>query len=561
MLVEGETDCWTAWTNDLPGLGLPGASTWRPEWAKHFKGMQVFLWAEPDEAGQALPTKIGKDIPSLMVVQPPEGIKDLNEAHLAGEDIPALVERLKAQAIPAASLIKAQADKSLAELREKARPILEAHDSLALVRQAIVNQGYGGDPAPALICYLALTSRLLAMRLGAMPVHLLLLSQASAGKSYTLMVVLRLLPNEAYHPIPAGSPRVLIYDDAELQHRAVIFGEADSLPAGEDNPAASAIRNLLQDHYLHYDVTVKDPSTGTFVVKKVRKQGPSVLVTTSTRRLGHQLDTRVFSLEVDDSREKIAAALEAQTEVELNGAAPLDEALIAFQGFLQAQAPWDVVIPFVKTLAALIAQRGAGPRIMRDFARLLSLVKSVTVLRQAHRRRDTNGRLVDTIEDYVSIFYLVGPMYEATLTGASKELRETVKTIGEMLDRGEQVTATTLATWLGISRGTASRRVNAAIRHGWLINRETKKGHPWDLQLGEPLPDQGSLPAPDEVLDAWERSCTVARLTKDATESATVEQIDILTETEQCCTVAGDTEGLFPHAQKDDQELLKEVII
>jgi hypothetical protein len=74
----------------------------------------------------------------------------------------------------------------------------------------------------------------------------------------------------------------------------VIFGEADSLPAGEDNPAASAIRNLLQDHELHYDVTVKDPKTGDYVVKKVRKPGPTVLLTTSTRHLGYQLDTRVF---------------------------------------------------------------------------------------------------------------------------------------------------------------------------------------------------------------------------------------------------------------------------
>uniref|UniRef100_A0A7V4G940 MarR family transcriptional regulator n=1 Tax=Desulfobacca acetoxidans TaxID=60893 RepID=A0A7V4G940_9BACT len=523
--------------------------------------MKVFLWAEPDEAGQALPAKIGKDLADLMVIQPPDGIKDLSEAHLAGMDIPALVERLKAQAIPAASLIKAQTDKRLAELREKAQPILEAHDPLALVRQAIVNQGYGGDPAPALICFLAITSRLLAMRPGAMPVHLLLLSQASAGKSYTLMVVLRLLPSEAYHPIPAGSPRVLIYDDAELQHRAVIFGEADSLPAGEDNPAASAIRNLLQDHHLHYDVTVKDPNTGNFTVKKVRKEGPTVLVTTSTRRLGHQLDTRVFSLEVDDSREKIAAALEAQAEVELNGAAPPDEALIAFQGFLQAQAPWDVVIPFVKTLAPLIAQRAAGPRIMRDFARLLSLVKSVTVLRQAHRQRDTKGRLVATIEDYVAIFNLVGPMYEATLTGASKELRETVKTIGEMLDKGELITATTLAARLNIDRSTASRRVNAAIKRGWVVNKETKRGHPWDLHTGEPLPDQGGLPAPDEVQKTWERLGSVARKNKGETESATPEPIDILTEKELCCTDGGDTERVFPHIQKDDQELLREVII
>ncbi|MGQ9689201.1 MAG: hypothetical protein ACUVXF_10505 [Desulfobaccales bacterium] len=541
LLVEGETDCWTAWAHDLPALGLPGASTWRPEWAEYFKGMQVFLWAEPDEAGQALPGKIGKDLPDLMVIQAPDGYKDLNEAHLAGEDIPALVERLKAQAIPAASIIKAQADKRLAELQEAARPVLEAADPLDLVRQAVLSQGYGGNPAPVLICYLAITSRLLAMQPGAMPVHLLLVSQASSGKTFTLQCVLRLFPDEAYHTISAGSPRVLIYDEADVQHRAVIFGEADSLPAGEDNPAASAIRNLLQDHFLHYDVTVKNPDTGIFEVKKIRKQGPSVLITTSTRRFCHQLDTRVFSLEVDDSKEKISAALEAMAEVLENGAVPPDEALIAFQSFLQAQAPWDVRIPFLRPLVSFVSKQATAPRIMRDFARLVSLIKSVAILRQAHRKRDAKGRLVANLEDYATVFDLVGPMYENTITGASRELRTMVQTVGEMLEKGEPVTATTLASHLNINRGTASRRVHAAIRFGWLVNKETKRGQPWALEIGEPLPEKEMLPHPEMI----EQCCTSPE--RGATEDATPQPVEIISKLGECCAVAGVTDVYPPH--------------
>ena len=539
LLVEGETDCWTAWAHDLPALGLPGASTWRPEWAEHFMGKDVYLWEEPDEAGRALPAKIGKDLPGLMVIRAPNDFKDLNAAHLAGVDIPALVEKLKAQAIPAAEIIKTQADKRLAELQEKARPVLEAVDPLSLVSKALRAGGYGGDLTPALIIYLAVTSRLLAMRPGAMPVHLVIVSQASAGKSFTLQSVLRLLPDEAHNTIPAGSPRVLIYDDADLQHRAIIFGEADSLPAGEDNPAASAIRNLLQDHSLQYDVTVKDPNTGTFVVKKVRKEGPTMLVTTSTRRLGYQLDTRVFTLHVGDSREKISAALEAQAEVELNGAAPPDETLIAFQAFLQVQAPWDVYIPFVKPLSSLIGKRASAPRILRDFARLVSLVKSIAVLRQAHRKRDTKGRLIAAIEDYATVYELVGPMFEATLTGATKELRATVQAVEAMLDKGEPITATSLSGRLGINRGTASRRVAAAIKRGWLINRETRRGQPWDLALGEPLPDQEGLPTPDEVLH---------HQSFRATPGAAPYPVDITKDAGECCTVArftADKEKVF----------------
>ena len=68
--------------------------------------------------------------------------------------------------------------------------------------------------------------------------------------------------------IDAGSPRVLIYEKPDLRHRVVVFGEADSLPAGEDNPAASAVRNLLQEHELRYKVVVRDGETGSTSCRK-----------------------------------------------------------------------------------------------------------------------------------------------------------------------------------------------------------------------------------------------------------------------------------------------------
>ena len=70
------------------------------------------------------------------------------------------------------------------------------------------------------------------------------------------------------------------------------------------------------------------------------------------------------------------------------------------------------------------------------------------------------------------------------MTGATKELRATVQVVGEMLEKGESITATSLSARLGVNRGTASRRVNAAINRDWIVNRETKKGQPWDSNSG-----------------------------------------------------------------------------
>ncbi len=553
LLVEGETDCWTCWLHGIPALGLPGKSTWKAEWTELLKGLTVYLWQEPD--APELPGVILKDVPALKVIIAPSDFKDLNEAHLKGEEVPALVDRLKVAAILAETLRLAEQAARIKELETAAQEVLSAIDPLELVRQAIISQGYGGDVGQPVLAYLAATSRLLAMRSGSMPVHLLLVGQASSGKSYLLGIVLRLLPDEAFHVIDAGSPRVLIYDEADLQHRVLVFGEADSLPAGEDNPAASAVRNLLQEHSLSYKVTVKNPETGEYRVKEVHKPGPTVMISTSTRRLGHQLDTRLFSQNVVDSPEKIGAALLAQAELELHGAAAPNDALIAFQGYLQALTPWEVAVPFIKVLAAAIGRKATATRIMRDFARLISMIKSVVIIRHRQRQRDKAGRVIAQIEDYAAVFNLVGPMYEATLTGASEELRATVQKVGEMLDGGESITATTLATRLKINRGTASRRVNAAIKRGWVVNRETKKGQPWDLKLGEPVPDAEGLPDPETI-----RKCC-AEAANFCVEGATPQPDKNIDENSDCCIVAEDTDGFYPHEENDDQEHLKEVVI
>ncbi|GIW10815.1 MAG: hypothetical protein KatS3mg061_1872 [Dehalococcoidia bacterium] len=215
-----------------------------------------------------------------------------------------------------------------APLRERARAILDAPDPLACVREEIARLGYGGDPMPAPVTYLCLTTRLLAMRRGAMPGHLLLLGPPSADKSYTLAVVLLLLPPEAVHIIDAGSPRVLIYDDADLWHRVVFLSEADSLPASEDNPAASALRDLLQGHTLHYKVTVRDPDTGAFTVHEIEKPGPTLLVTTAVKSLGPQrfaeIVANIFRLTDDEFwllGQEIAAAPPDDPNLPLDAAA------------------------------------------------------------------------------------------------------------------------------------------------------------------------------------------------------------------------------------------------
>jgi energy-coupling factor transporter ATP-binding protein EcfA2 len=496
LLVEGETDCWTAWLHDIPALGVPGKSTWQATWTKHLAGLAVYVWQEP--GAQDLTRHMAADVPHLRVIVAPDGIKDLNTAHVAGLDVPALLEELKAAAVPAVELAQAERDTKQRELFAQAHPILEADDPLAEVEQAIRALGYAGDLKPALIVYLAFTARLLVMRPGAMPVHLLLIGPPGSGKTYTLQTVLRLMPEEAYVALDAASPRALIYCDDDLQHRVVVFGESDSIPAGEDNPAASAIRALLQDHRLRYVVTVRDENGG-YTVRRIDKPGPTVLITTATRRLGEQLDSRLFALEVPDDQRQVRAALDAQAQLELGRVVADTDIFRALQDWLQLAGPFDVVVPYAQQLAAAVGRSPAAPRITRDWARLIALIKTVTVLRQRHRRRQ-NGRLVATLDDYRAVYGLVQDMYAASATGASAAMRETVEAVARLSAGGAgPVSVTALAAELAISKNAASARVRAAIRAGWLVNSEQRKGFPAQLALGEALPEPAGLPPPEDL--------------------------------------------------------------
>ena len=501
LLVEGESDCWTLWHHGLPGLGIPGKGIWRSDWAGALDRLEVILWQEPD--AEDLAERVARDVADLRIFAAPPEFKDVSEAHVGRHDVAALVERVRVEAVPARETRARQAEKRLHEAHGAAHAVLAHPDPLELVEAELRVQGYGGDLRAPLTGYLCATTRLLAPRRGSMAGHVLFVGPSSGGKNAAMQAALRLLPDEAVHVIDAGSPRVLIYDEAPLEHRVVVFGEADSLPAGEDNPAASAIRNLLQDGRLHYRVTVLDAATGGHTVRTVDKAGPTVLMTTSTRPLGKQLMTRLFTVEIPDEPAQVRAALAAQAALELADPPPPSAALIAFQRYLGALAPIDVIVPFADELQRHLGNQPGGPRVLRDFPRLLSLTKAAALMRIAHRRRDPRGRLVADIDDYRFVRHLVADMYEAS-AGASSRIRDAVAAVGALTAADgptSTVTVSQVAGHLGISVASASRRVHDAIAGKWLINDESRRSQTAKLRLGEPLPATSGLPLPEALGD------------------------------------------------------------
>ncbi|GHE29899.1 hypothetical protein GCM10017673_35850 [Streptosporangium violaceochromogenes] len=50
IVVEGESDCWTAWFHGVPAVGIPGSDSWGTLTLEHLPVSEVFIQVEADNA-------------------------------------------------------------------------------------------------------------------------------------------------------------------------------------------------------------------------------------------------------------------------------------------------------------------------------------------------------------------------------------------------------------------------------------------------------------------------------------------------------------------------------
>ena len=229
--------------------------------------------------------------------------------------------------------------------------------------------------------------------------------------------------------VKASSPRALVYNDEVFTHRIVIMTEADSLP--EDGPAASAIRSLMSDHEMSYEVVEKGQD-GEFTTRRIHKIGPTGLITTSTAPLGPQASTRMLMMTIPDTEEQTRLILHAQVDKSNQNLPKPDlTGCIALQRWLTLAGERKFVIPFAHALADAVPARAV--RMRRDFSQLLTVIKTIALLRQRQRMKDDHGRIVATLEDYEKARWLLEEVFATTISeGASPAVRETVEAVAEL---------------------------------------------------------------------------------------------------------------------------------
>ena len=106
LLVEGESDAWTAWYHKIAALGIPGADMTGKINKGHVEPFKkILIWKEPDKGGEAFVNGITKRLGEfkydgeVLVIQGPineqgQPVKDLNQLHKNSLHGPVLFDEL-----------------------------------------------------------------------------------------------------------------------------------------------------------------------------------------------------------------------------------------------------------------------------------------------------------------------------------------------------------------------------------------------------------------------------------------------------------------------------------
>jgi hypothetical protein len=350
--------------------------------------------------------------------------------------------------------------------------------------------GFVGEERATRLIYLALTSRVFKD-----PVSIAMKGPSSAGKSHTTQQVLAFFPPDAYYAQTAMSEKALVYWQEPLKHRFLVVYEADGM---KGEMAAYFMRSLLSEGCIKHKTLTQSPGGG-WEPKELYVEGPTGLLTTTTLVSLHpENETRLLSVPVNDTEEQTRRIMLAMASEAAD--AEIDYARwLAFQQWL-ASGPTAVTIPFATRLAK-VAFAGSV-RIRRDFRKLLTLIRAHALIHQASRDKTEDGKIMATLEDYAAVRSLTLDLLgEAAESSVSATVRETVMGVAKLLGGGRgHVTVTQLAAELSIDKSSASRRVDEAIRSGYLLNPEDRRGHPAQLMLGDPLPEDVVVLPEVEVL-------------------------------------------------------------
>jgi phage/plasmid primase-like uncharacterized protein len=354
-----------------------------------------------------------------------------------------------------------------------------------------------GEQRNAKTLYLVATSRLFAKTM-----HAAIKGPSSAGKSEIRSRVLQFFPPESVVAFTSLSEKALLYFEDDFAHKILSMGEA----AGTEEQSFQdyLLRELMSEGLLRYPTVEK--IGGELQTRVIEKQGPvAFMVTTTRRKLHPENETRMLSLDIDDSEAQTRAVLIKVAEVEgLNVSADVVDygRWRDYQRWLEA-GERAVVVPFAVALSHSIPPRSV--RLRRDLGQVIRAIKAHALLHRVHRARDDRGCIVaDIAHDYTVVRDLMHDLLAETSEVKIKDsIVETINAVSELtkdLASDDGASAKSVSRLLKLDKSTASRRLRSAEDGGFVTNLETRKGRPGRYRTtDESIDVEQMLPTPEAL--------------------------------------------------------------
>lgn len=363
----------------------------------------------------------------------------------------------------------------------------------AFIRILHNEMGVVGETRLAKLIFLALISRFLDK-----PISISVRGPSSGGKSYLVESVLKFFTNDAYYALTAMSDRALAYSTEPLSHRFLVLYEYSGMQSEMLN---YLIRSLLSEGHIRYE-TVEKTKDG-LKSRFIEKAGPTGLILTTTAiHLHPENETRIITIPITDSQEQTQAVLLSLAN---NNGTIIDLSMWhSLHDWLES-AIHKVRIPYANALAANIPPLAL--RLRRDFAQVLTLIRSHAILYQA-QRETLNGEIIADMNDYIVVRDLMNDLISDEIDAAvSRTVRDTVEAVNLMVLEGQrEVSIKAVAEKLKLDKSAAQRRVCAAISKGYLKNLEEKKGRPARIIIADAMPEDVAILPEPELLTG----CTIA---------------------------------------------------
>lgn len=262
------------------------------------------------------------------------------------------------------------------------------------------NTRYLGRESELLLLKLATVSRKFSKGLS-----VIVTGSASVGKSELIKTVLDSVCPDDVESFTRISKQYLMYKDRNLNHKILTIFEMQGA-----YDTAHILRTALSEGELSLGTVDKSKNSGlTPMESRIETKGLVFFSTSTSGKIDWELDTRILKIELSHDEELARQVLKHKANPQQSEGR--DNRIFQLADYLIK--PHDVVIPYWNILSDLFPTD--QERHIRDFDKVLTLIKSSALLHQYHREKDENEAIIASRKDYEIVYNLRHQISESIL--------------------------------------------------------------------------------------------------------------------------------------------------